>query len=104
MRATRRAACDVCLPPQSHSVCCSYFRGLHEVSATEDASSVLCEHVDAQDSGGSWYQAFIIYRDDSKIRVHFNGWASNVTPRPRSTKHYLSHSPIHHSMTRTSQP
>lgn len=71
-----------------------YFRGLHEVSATEDASSVLCEHIDAQDSGGSWYQAFIVYRDESKIRVHFNGWGSNVTSRSRSTEHHPSHSPI----------
>ena len=24
------------------------------------------------------YQAFVIFRSDSKIRVHFNGWSSNV--------------------------
>jgi hypothetical protein len=44
----------------------------------EDPSLVLCEHIDAMDSGGSWYQAFVIFRSDSKIRVHFNGWSSNV--------------------------
>ncbi len=48
--------------------------------ATEDPSSILCEHIDAKDSSGSWYQAFIISRDESKIRVHFNGWATKVSP------------------------
>jgi hypothetical protein len=53
-----------------------------EVTATEDASNSLCEHIDAADSGGAWYQAFIIARSDASIRVHFNGWASQVCPIP----------------------
>jgi len=65
----------------SHHLC-SYFRGMLEVTATEDASNSLCEHIDAADSGGAWYQAFIIARSDASIRVHFNGWASQVCPIP----------------------
>jgi hypothetical protein len=92
--------CAVCLLScrlQSPQPLFSYFRGLHEVKATEDASSVLCEHIDAKDSGGSWYQAFIIARDQTKIRVHFNGWGTNViplallTPRLYSHAHFPSH-------------
>jgi hypothetical protein len=51
---------------------------MHEVSASEDPADLLCEHIDAKDSGGNWYQAFVISRDESKIRVHFNGWESRV--------------------------
>lgn len=92
------------VPEQS----CSYFRGMHEVEACEDCSDAMCEHIDAMDSGGSWYQAFIISRDEAKVRVHFNGWGSNVRPplppsnsRPNSVllMHFAKH-----STTRTLQP
>jgi phage-related protein len=53
---------------------------LHEVLATEDPSRVSCEHIDAMDSGGSWYQAFVIARNENGIRVHFNGWEFKVFP------------------------
>jgi hypothetical protein len=39
-----------------------------------DKTEARLEEVDAQDSSCSWYQAFIIARDDKDVHVHFSGW------------------------------
>jgi hypothetical protein len=42
-----------------------------------DKTEARLEEIDACDSNGSWYQAFIIVRTDSCVHVHFSGWAMN---------------------------
>ena len=39
------------------------------------------EEVDAMDSRGLWYQAFIVKRDEKEVLVHFSGWGKDTAEK-----------------------
>ena len=39
------------------------------------------EEVDAMDSNGLWYQAFIVKRDEKEVLVHFSGWSKETAEK-----------------------